>query len=75
MNKIEVKSKGIVIGYTYDEGKTIEFLSNSEADKIKNEILTGTTIGISAQKFGTVNKDNNINITGTSSLDFIENKE
>jgi len=39
--KKEVKLKGIVIGYTYDEGKTIEFLDNDEVNKIKTELFKG----------------------------------
>ena len=48
--KVEVKSEGIVIGYTYDEGKTIEFLDNDEANKVKAKLFKGQPIGISSRQ-------------------------
>jgi len=48
--KIEVKSNGVVVGNTYNEGKTIDFLDNNEAKKVKDELLKGIHIGISSKK-------------------------
>ena len=55
MKKVEVKSNGIVIGYTYDNGKTIEFLNNEEASKVKKKMFTGQPLSISSRKMGTIN--------------------
>lgn len=50
MKKVDVKSNGIVIGYTYDDGKTINFLDNKEATKVKNKLFKGQSIGISSRE-------------------------
>lgn len=60
MKKVEVKSNGIVIGYTYDEGKTIEFLDNEEALKVKDELFKGQIIGISSRRMGVIDKNGKI---------------
>ena len=64
MKKIEVKSNGIVIGYTYDEGKTIDFLDNDEAKKVLDKMKTGTSIGVSSRRMGNVDEDGNITDVG-----------
>ena len=66
MKKVEVKSNGIVVGYTYDEGATIEFLDNDEAKKVLDKINTGTPIGISSRKTGKI--DENGFVTDMSDL-------
>lgn len=65
MKKIEVKYNGVVIGYTCDESKSIEFLDNEEALKIKEELLSGHPIGISSRQFGNVDGNGRVNILGT----------
>jgi len=67
MKKVEVKSNGIIVGYTYDEGKTIEFLDNDEAKKVKEKMLSEQQIGISSRRMGKV--DENGNITEMGDLD------
>ena len=57
MKKVEVKSNGIVVGYTYDEGKTIEFLDNDETKKVLAIMNNGTPIGISSRKTGKINEN------------------
>ena len=57
MKKIEVKSKGIVIGYTYDECKSIEFIDNKEAKIIQSKLMSGSQIGISYRRIGEVDKN------------------
>jgi len=64
MGRIEVKSNGIVIGYTYDEGKTIDFLDNDEAKKVLDKMNTGTLIGISSRRMGKVDEDGNVTDMG-----------
>ena len=60
MKRVEVKSNGIVIGYTYDEGKTIDFLDNDEAKKVLDKMNTGIPIGVSSRRMGNVDEDGNI---------------
>lgn len=69
--KIEVKLNGIVIGYTYDEGKTIEFLDTEEALNVKNAMFDGHPIGISSRKMGTVGEDGNVIIGKLNELGII----
>jgi len=64
MKKVEVKSNGIVIGYTYDEGKTIDFLDNDEAKKVLDKMKNGTPIGISSRRMGRVDEDGNVSDIG-----------
>jgi len=64
MGRIEVKSNGIVIGYTYDEGKTIYFLDNDEVKKVLDKMNAGTPIGISSRRMGTIDEDGNITDKG-----------
>ena len=62
--KIEVKSNGIVIGHTYDEGKTIDFLDNDEAKKVLYKMNNRTPIGISHRRMGNVDKDGKVTDMG-----------
>jgi hypothetical protein len=75
MNKVKVESNGIIIGYTYDEGKTIDFLDNDEAKKVLLKLNTGMTIGISSRKTGNVDETGNIiNVSDLNELNFINTK-
>ena len=57
MEKVEVTSNGIVVGYTFDGGKTIEFLDNDEAKKVIAKMSNGTPIGISSRKTGKIDEN------------------
>jgi hypothetical protein len=41
---------GIHVGYSNDNGKTIEFLDTEEAKKVKDKILKGRTIYVSSRR-------------------------
>ena len=57
MEKIEVKYLNVVIGYTCDGGKTIEFLDNEESKEVQNSLLKGHTVGISSRRMGTIDEN------------------
>ena len=71
MKKIPVKHDDIIIGYTFDEGKTIEFLDNDEAIIIKNKLSISETVYVSSRRFGTVSKDNIVNMEELKELSII----
>jgi hypothetical protein len=48
MKKVPVKKDGIEIGYTLDDGKTIQFYDTPSAKKVIEELNSGETIGISS---------------------------
>jgi len=76
MNKIEVRSNNIVIGYTYDEGKTIEFLDNGEAKRIIRMLTTGEPVGISSRKFGRINNEGEVSdVSDINELNIIQLEE
>jgi hypothetical protein len=58
--KIEVKYLDKLVGYTSDNGKTIEFLDNEAAKQLKEELLKRTPIGISSRRIGTIDENNRI---------------
>jgi hypothetical protein len=60
MKKIEVKFLDKLVGYTSDNGKTIDFLDNEAARQVKEELTKGTTIGISSRQAGTLNENNTV---------------
>ena len=62
---------GIVIGYTYNEGKTIDFLDNDEALKVKNDLFKGQPIGISARRMGTVDDNGKVNVGELNELGIV----
>jgi len=58
--KIEVKYRDFIVGYTEDEGHTIEFLENKTAKKIRDLLLIDCKLGISQRSVGTIDKNNNL---------------
>jgi hypothetical protein len=60
MEKIDVKYNNIVVGYTYDEGKTVIFLDNEAAKEIQSQILNGYTVGVSSRRMGVIKEDNHV---------------
>ena len=61
MNKeIPVKYNGEIVGYTTDEGKTIQF-NDSDASKKVNEILNQKqTVWVSSRAIGEIKSDNTV---------------
>ena len=55
--KIDVKSNGIEVGYTYDNGGTIKFYDNNEAKRVLAILNTNTKVGISSRSSGNINSD------------------
>ena len=47
---LKVMYDGIHVGYSNDNGKTIEFLDTEEAKKVKNNILKGHSIYMSSRR-------------------------
>lgn len=66
--KVEVKSNGIVVGYSYDEGKTINFLDNEEALIVMDKLNNMEATFISARKQGTVDDNGKVTIGGLNEL-------
>ena len=64
MKKVEVKSNGVIIGYTHDAGRTIEFLDNDEAKRVKNKMSVGESIYISSRRMGNVDEDGHVIVIG-----------
>lgn len=58
--KIEVKYRDVLVGYTENEGKTIEFLENKTAKQIRSLLLVDCKLGISQRSIGTIDENNNI---------------
>ena len=71
MEKIEVKYRGVVVGHTYDNGKTIEFGNHIIADEIKRELSHETTIHISSRQKGIINDDNTVSDVKLKELDIL----
>jgi len=55
---VEVKYLGVVIGYTYDNCKTIVFIDNEVAEVCKNNIFKNKSLFISSRQKGTIGDDN-----------------
>jgi hypothetical protein len=72
MNKgIPVKYNGEIVGYTTDEGKTIQF-NDSDSSKKVNELLTqNQTVWVSARAIGKIKDDNTVEETGKKSYDIL----
>ncbi len=47
---LNVMYDGIQVGYSNDNGKTIEFLDTEEAKKVENNILKGHNIYVSSRR-------------------------
>lgn len=54
--RVEVKCKGIVVGFSEDEGKTITFLNTEVAKKLQKEMNKNQTIYVSSRSIGEVNE-------------------
>ena len=71
MNKeIPVKYNGEIVGYTTDEGKTIQF-NDSDASKKVNEMLNQkqSIWGISSRAIGEIKSDNTVELNEIKSYD------
>ena len=67
--EIPVKYNGEIVGYTTDEGKTIQF-NDSESSKKVNKLLTqNQTIWVSSRSIGQIKDDNTVEETLNASLD------
>jgi len=60
---IEVKYKGILVGYTYD-GKSIKFLNTKEAIEIQNKLTESQNICLSSRKMGTIDENHRVTSDG-----------
>ena len=60
MKKLEVKYLGVVVGYTYGEGSTIEFLDNELAKQVLEKINSNNKVGLSSRRMGLIKEDNKI---------------
>jgi hypothetical protein len=66
---IPVKYNGEIVGYTTDEGKTIQF-NDGESSKKVNELLTqNQTIWVSSRAIGKIKDDNTVEETEKISYD------
>lgn len=65
-NRIPVNYNGVVVGYTIDGGKTIEFNEGVTENILKKQI-----IGVSARSIGKVLDDNTVEKTEEISYDII----
>ena len=72
MNKgIPVKYNGEIVGYTTDEGKTIQF-NDSDSSKKVNKLLTqNQTVWVSVRAFGKIKDDNTVEETEKISYDIL----
>ena len=72
MNKgIPVKYNGEIVGYTTDEGKTIQF-NDSDSSKKVNKLLTqNQTVWVSARAIGKIKDDNTVEETEKISYDIL----
>lgn len=55
---IPVKWKDVIVGYTENEGKYIQFFETDEAKECRAAILNGQPIGISSRTIGRVDENN-----------------
>lgn len=60
MKGIPVKYNGVIVGWTDFDAKSIKFEDNEEAQKIKEEIMRGESIGLSSRAIGEVDERGNI---------------
>lgn len=70
-NKVPVKYNGVVVGYTIDCGKTIEFIDGAAEGKINKLLSQNQIIGVSARALGKVLDDNTVEKTEEISYDII----
>jgi len=75
MRGIPVKYNGVVVGWTDENSNEIKFEDNPEANKLKEELLKGESIGISSRSIGSINKDGKVSKKDTLSHDIIKTKE
>lgn len=68
--KVEVRSNGILIGYTSDEGKTIDFLDCDEAKRII-ESMNKRPVSFSVRQRGYIGQNCKIVIDGTESIEVV----
>jgi hypothetical protein len=70
-NKVPVNYNGVVVGYTWDEGKTIEFIDSVAENEINRLISQGQIIGLSSRAIGEVRDDNTVEKTEEISYDLL----
>ena len=70
-NKVPVNYNGIVVGYTYDKGKTIEFIDSNVENEINRLISQGQIIGLSSRAIGELRDDNTVEKTEEISYDLL----
>ena len=71
MGKIKVTYKNSIVGYTIDEGKSIDFLDTKEAQEAKNLMFKHDFIGISSRKMGTVHENEIITVGDVFELNIV----
>ncbi len=70
-NKVPVNYNGVVVGYTWDEGKTIEFIDSVAENEISGLISQGQIIGLSSRAIGELKDDNTAEKTEEISYDLL----